>query len=85
MLHPDCVKKIIDLGQGEAINRGFLDLFNAVMNDSEAKSLPNGTLVVPFYDENTNFQPGEWAAELHFVARKMGDKDEAEEADSSSD
>ena len=83
MLHSDCVKKILALGEGEAINRGFLDLFKAVVNDSIATNLPNGTLVVPFYDENTDFKPGDWAAELNFVVRKIGDKDEA--ADSSGD
>ena len=85
MLHSDCEKKILDLGQGEAVNRGFLDLFRAVMNDSEAQNLASGTLVLPFYDENTNFKPGEWAAELHFVTRKTGEKDEDEDADSSGD
>lgn len=85
MLHSDCVKKILALGEGEAVNIGFLSLFEAVVNDSDIQELPSGTLVLPFYDEDTNFQPGEWAAELHFVARKMGEIDETKDSDPGGD
>lgn len=70
-LHPSCEEKILALGSGQQINRGFLDLFKAVVNDAEAQGLPSGTLVIPYYDENSNLQPDDWAAELHFVVRKV--------------
>jgi hypothetical protein len=70
-LHPDVEKKILGLGSGEAVNRGFLDLFKAVVNDCIQQNLPNGTCIMPFYDEDSGLEPGDWAAEIHFVVRQV--------------
>lgn len=86
-IHPDCEAKINAFGGNESIKRGLLDLFKAVSNDAIQSGLPSGTLVMCFYDEDSNLQPGDWAAELHIVARKVesvNDSDEREEADEGS-
>lgn len=68
-LNPDCEKKVLAMGSGEAINRGFLDIFKAVA--VEIGDLPSGTLVVPFYDEHSGIKTGDFVAELHFVVRRV--------------
>lgn len=70
-LHPDCEKKILSLGEGESVRRGMLDIFKATVNDVVIQGLPNGTCVVPFYNEESGLKPGDWAAELHFVVRQV--------------
>jgi hypothetical protein len=75
-IHEDCKKKIQAFGGNESIKQGLLDLFEAVSNDAEAQGLPSGALVMCLYDEDSNLQPGDWAAELHIVARKVETIDE---------
>ena len=88
MLHSDCVKKILALGQPSGVGlpnsvaKGLLEAFIHIIMDCEDQNLPSGTLVVPFYDENTDPSSDDWVAELHFVVRR-GDIDE--EANSSGD
>lgn len=58
-------------GDNDSIRRGLLDLANAAANDAEAQELPSGTVVIPFYDETCSLSPGDWAAEIHVVTRKV--------------
>ncbi len=82
MIHEDCIKMIRSFGNNDSIRQAFVDLFNAVASDAESQGLPSGTLVVPFYDDNCSLVPGDWAAELHLVARKVAEDDSDSEADS---
>lgn len=75
-LPTDVEQKIMNLGRGEAINRGFLDIFNAMVNESDIDLSPSKTMVLPLYDASSNLQSGDWAAELHFVVRKVGHVEE---------
>lgn len=70
-LAPDCVKKIEGLGDNESIRRGFRGMFEALANEATSQKLPASTMVMVLYDENSNIQPGEYAAELHLVVRKV--------------
>lgn len=70
----DTEEKILGLGRGEAINRGFLDIFNALVNEADIDGSPSKTMIMGFYDKDSNLQPGDWAAELHFTIRKVADE-----------
>lgn len=72
----DVENKIMNLGKGQAVNRGFLDIYKALVNESDMDGAPAKTLVFPFYDRNSKLKPGDWAAELHFVIRKVESVDE---------
>jgi hypothetical protein len=58
-------------GGNDSIRRGLLDLANAASNDAETQGLPSGTVVIPFYDETCSLSPGDWAAEIHIISRKL--------------
>ena len=70
-LHPSCEDRIMKLGNNESIKKGFVDLFRAVSNEAVLKKVPSATFVQLLYDEDSNLQPGDWAAELHFVVRQV--------------
>lgn len=70
-LPDDVTKKIMALGRGEAINRGFLDLFRAIANEANIDGSPAKTMILPMYDRDSGLKPGDWAAEIHFVIRKV--------------
>ena len=80
-IHPDCEKKILEFGGNDSIRQGILDLVKAVANDAINTESPSGTFVMCMYDEGSNLQPGDWAAELHIVARQVGSTDETETTD----
>jgi len=71
MLNEHCKEIILGLGKGEPLNQAFVDIFNAVANEAAVKKIPSSTFLMPLYDENTNPQPGDYLAELHFVVRKI--------------
>lgn len=71
MLPKDCELKIRALAAAPQIETAFVELFTAVINDAKIRNLSAGTLVVPMYDENSGFHSGDYAAELHFVVRKV--------------
>jgi len=79
MIHPDCIQKVLNLGGNESVKQGLVDLFRAAANDAESQDLPSGTIVIPFYDESSKLQPGDWAAELHCVVRKVESVDETDQ------
>lgn len=81
LLHPDCEQKVLSIGEGESLRRGFLDIFRATINDCLQQDLPSGTLIIPFYDGDSNLKPGDWAAELHLVVRQVESVDETDNAD----
>lgn len=64
-------QKVLSLGHGEAVNRGFLDIFRALANEANLDKSPMKTMILGMYDAQSNLQPGDWAAELHFVVRKV--------------
>lgn len=66
-----CVRKIENLGNKESIRRGFRSLFEAITQEALAHHLPASTMVMLLYDEEDQLQSGEYAAELHFVVRKV--------------
>lgn len=80
MIHHQCQERIMKMGDDATIRRGLVDMFNAASKDAQEKDLPSATLVVPYYDDQCNLQPGDWAAELHLVVRKVVSPDEAEAA-----
>lgn len=69
MIAADCQKKV--LGLADRPQQGFLDLFNSIAREAELKQLPASTMVFPMFDENSNLVAGDWAAEIHFVVRKV--------------
>lgn len=71
MIPSACQDKIWTLGDNESVRRGFIDLFNALSNDAEIQGLPSATLILPFYDETSGLQPGDWAPEIHLVLRRV--------------
>jgi len=81
LIHQDCVDRIMAFGDNESIRQGLVDLANACSNDAEQRGLPSATFVISFYDADCSIEPGDWAAELHIVTRKVSD----ESADSSSE
>lgn len=74
MLHPDCKAKI-----GEYDPR-LLDMFEAMADEAALDGSPAKTLVLPLYDAQSGLQPGDLAAELHFVIRKVDHVIEEDEA-----
>lgn len=70
-LPDDVQKKIMGLGRGEAVNRGFLDIYRAMANEANIDGSPAKTMILPMYDKDSGLKPGDWAAELHFVIRKV--------------
>ena len=71
ILPSDCEQKVLALGKGEAVNRGFLDIFRAMANEANIDGSPSKTMILPMYDASSGLQPGDWAPELHFVIRKV--------------
>ena len=67
----DVERKIMALGRGEAVNRGFLDLYRVMANEAVLDGSPAKTMILPMYDKDSGLKPGDWAAELHFVIRKV--------------
>lgn len=74
MIRDECKQFIMNLGQDQEVRRGFIELFEAFSNEPGAHELPAITYVLPCYDENTEFQPGDWAPEIHLVLRKIADE-----------
>lgn len=70
-LPADVEKKTLALGRGEAVNRGFLDIFRAMANEGNIDGSPAKTIILPMYDKDSGLKPGDWAAEIHFVIRKV--------------
>lgn len=66
---PDCLRKVEAIGQNAG--RGFADIFRAMATELSLSDDPSQTLVVPMYDETSGLKPGEYAAEIHFVLRKV--------------
>jgi len=57
----------------------MLELFDAVTADAFIRELPSATCVVLCYEDG-DLEPGEYAAELHFVVRKVAEPEpESEE------
>ena len=75
MLTAASVEKIEGL---EITAEGVLELFQAVATEAKSMDLPSGTLVTTFYDQESKLVPGEYAAEIHFVVRRV-DTDEQQE------
>ncbi|MCI0564662.1 MAG: hypothetical protein MN733_39850 [Nitrososphaera sp.] len=75
-LPADVEKKIMNLGKGEAVNRGFLDLYKAMANEANYDGAPSKTIILPMYDSESGLKPGDWACELHFVIRRVDDGQE---------
>ena len=78
-LPDDVTKKVMALGRGEAVNRGFLDIYRAMANEANIDGSPAKTMILPMYDKDSGLKPGDWAAELHFVIRKVESVGEPEE------
>lgn len=70
-LPDDVQQKIMGLGRGEAVNRGFLDLFTAMANEGDIDGAPSKAMILPMYDASSGLQPGDWAPEIHFVLRRV--------------
>lgn len=70
----DCADKLFQFGEN-VDGRSMVDLFNAAANDARMQQLPASTLVITMYDENSAMQPGDYAAELHIVVRKVAPND----------
>lgn len=70
-LPADVERKVMALGRGEAVNRGFLDIYKAMANEANIDGSPAKTMILPMYDSASGLKPGDWAAELHFVIRKV--------------
>lgn len=70
-LKPDVEDKVMGLGKGEAVNRGFLDVFRAMANEANFDGAPSKTMILPMYDDSSALQPGDWAPEIHLVIRKV--------------
>jgi hypothetical protein len=84
-LNSDCVEKIMGIGQGEAVNQGFLDIFNAIVEEINLKDLPSGTMIVPMYGKDSNPQPGDHMAELHFVIRRIAEDNDDDRSGNEAD
>ena len=80
-LPKDVEDKTLALGQGEAVNRGFLDIFRAMANEGDIDGSPAKTMILPMYDAQSGLQPGDWAAELHLVVRKVESVAQPEETE----
>lgn len=48
-----------------------LDTFKAIENDIKDTDLPAATLAVPLYGIEDKLEAGDWAAELHFILRRV--------------
>jgi len=73
--------RVMNLGKGEAVNRGFLDIFRALVTEADFDHSPIKTMILGMYDKDCNLQPGDWAAELHFVIRKVESVAQPEETE----
>ena len=71
MIPTKCEAKIRDLARGPNLEQVFIELFEVIIKESKALDNSSGTVVVPMYDEETGLQPGDFAPELHFVARRV--------------
>lgn len=62
------------------------DWFRALAKEADITSMPSATLISAMYDKDSVFTTGQYAAELHFVVRRVDDeentnvKEEAETA-----
>jgi len=83
MIPQKCTDKVLAMGGNDNIRRAFSEMFTAISDEGEMQQLPSATLVIPFYDEACNLQPGDWAPEVHLVVRKI-DNVKTEDADLSS-
>lgn len=80
MIPLPCANRILEMGGEGPVRQAFLNLFNAMSDSSDLDNLPSATLVIPFYDEACNLQPGDWAPEIHLLVRKV-DHVETKDAD----
>ena len=74
MIRDECKLIIMNLGEDKEVRQGFIELFEAFSADPAAQELPAITYVLPCYDENTKFEAGDWAPEIHLVLRKVADE-----------
>lgn len=70
-LKQSVVDKVLGLGSNESVNRGFLDLFNAMVNESNIDGAPAKTVIIPMYDASCALEADDWAPEIHLVIRKV--------------
>ena len=74
VIPPDCQDKLMQFGNNIS-GLSLVDLFKAVTNEAILNNLPASTLVITMYDDNSALHPGDYAAELHLVVRKVSDND----------
>lgn len=81
-----CENKIRTLGESESIRQGLLDLFKAMVKESEieeeqlGETFPHKSLAWLMYEDG-DLEPGDWAAELHLVIRKVETVEQTTEAE----
>jgi len=68
-------ERVMNLGDNENLRRGFLDIFRALaveceMDEQSGINVPTRSLNMPMYKDG-DLQPGDWAADLFFVIRKV--------------
>jgi hypothetical protein len=71
MIHKDCIERIL---KTQTTPPNLVTLFNRIATEAEKQGLPSATVASLYYDEDCNLQPGDWAAELHLVVRKVADE-----------
>lgn len=70
LLHKSSIKRI---KEGRIGGDGMVELFETLAADAELNGIPVMTLIVPYIEEDDEYEEGEYVPELHLVVRKNND------------
>lgn len=70
-----CRDYIKAFGNNSSIRQSFLELFDALAQESGFRGLPANSITVPCFDMDNppDLNDGDWVPEIHLVIRKVAD------------
>lgn len=70
LLHNPSIERI---REGKIGGNGMIELFETLAADAELNSIPVMTLMIPYIDDNDEYEKGQYVPELHLIVRKIDD------------
>lgn len=82
-----CRDYIKSLGNNSSIRQSFLDLFDALAQESGFRELSANSITIPCFDMDNppDLDDGDWVPEIHLVIRKVDNESSTTDDDGSSD
>ena len=70
LLHKPSVPRI---REGKIGGDGMVELFETLAADAELNDIPVMTLMVPYIDDDDEYETGQYVPELHLIVRRVDD------------